>query len=71
MALNPFAEWPWTLSCFCGSGLIFRKCHKSQMTRNCTEDEAIILSPSFEKQLAEVKKLDENGQTFRLGKALL
>jgi hypothetical protein len=40
LVLNPLANFPDTDDCLCGSGHIWRRCHKSQMIKMIPKEQA-------------------------------
>lgn len=63
---NPFAAWPRNLQCFCGSGKKFKKCHEGQLDKPISLEEANQLKPDFDKVLAEVQSLHDQGIGYKL-----
>lgn len=68
---NPFIHWPRNLSCFCGSGEKFKKCHESKLQMGCSEHEYKVLKPDFDKILSHVERLHDSGVTYKLQKPAL
>lgn len=63
---NPFNKWPRNLSCFCGSGQKFKKCHENKLNLIISQKEYEVLKPDFDKTLAFVQKQNEQGIGYKL-----
>jgi hypothetical protein len=65
LAPNPFSKWPVNLSCFCGSGMKFKKCCEPKMPSQVPVKDAEILKADFEKQLQHVQGIHDRGNIFK------
>lgn len=68
---NPFKKWPVNLSCFCGSGKKFKKCHVEQVQTFVSRANYNILIADYEKSLAHVQGLHDRGNIYKLDHPLL
>lgn len=69
--VNPFSRWPRNLSCFCGSGVKFKKCHQGKIAAGVKQDQAKGLERDYKKVLAHVEGLQERGHIFKHNKPVL
>lgn len=68
---NPFNQWPNNLSCYCGSGKKFKRCHRADMPKHISKADHPALDESFKKQLAHVQAIAEGGNIYKLAQPVL
>jgi hypothetical protein len=70
---NPFCDWPRNLSCFCGRGLKFKRCHEKAVKARMrvTKEEWKTLQYDFERLLNRVMNLSKIGHPFKLQKPIV
>lgn len=68
---NPFCKWPRNLSCFCGTGLKFKKCCGLKLHDRVLAKDYRILKEDFDRVVKFVKKLKSQGVSYKLKKPIL
>ncbi len=70
---NPFCAWPRNLSCFCGRGIKFKKCHEKAVMKKMrvTKEEFETLFYDYERLLNRVMNLKSIGHPFKLQKPIV
>ena len=70
---NPFSAWPRNISCFCGRGKPFKKCHEKAVMKRMrvTLEEWKTLQYDYERLLNRVMNLKSVGERFKLQKPIV
>lgn len=67
---HPFKGWPRNLSCFCGSGKKFKRCHEETLPAKCPKKFSEVLAADFKTSLAHVQQIHDGGNIYKLEKPL-